>query len=31
MGYFLLRFREPELPRLELPEEGLPLNTLPGE
>jgi MFS family permease len=31
MGYFLLRFREPESPRLSLPEEGLPLNTLPGE
>ncbi|HEV7405489.1 MAG TPA: MFS transporter [Chthoniobacteraceae bacterium] len=31
MGYFLLRFREPESPRVDLPDEGLPLNTLPGE
>ena len=31
MGYFLLRFREPDVPRLALPEEGLPVNTLAGE
>jgi MFS family permease len=31
MGYFLLRFREPAAVRVDVPEDALPLNTLPGE